>query len=221
MKKLTLIAACLMMVSAVSAQGVWSFGVKGGMNITTLTNTKDFEGPSLNRKPKTGVYVGGLAEFKINDIVGLQGEVVYSRQGVTFYDKDGDASARLSIKMDYINVPVLVKFYPVNRLSIDFGPQFGFVVSGRYMVKMSEKNPSMGDSDMDAKKAVGKQTIYMKSSMYNVFDFSLALGVNYEVFDMVDVSVRYNYGFTEVLKGNPTNDKVKNSVFQIGASYKF
>ena len=51
----------------------------------------------------------------------LQGDVLYSQQGAEF-----DLG---KVDLDYVNVPIVFKYYLVKRLNLHVGPQFGFLVS--------------------------------------------------------------------------------------------
>ncbi len=215
MKKITLIVASLVMATSVFAQGEFKYGVKAGMNIGTLTNTKDWGG-DLDRRAKTGIYLGAVAEYRFTDLIGMQAEAVYSRQGVTWSGKDGDVMEREGYRFNYINIPVLVKFYPIEKLSIDFGPQFGFVVGAAYYFKEIDKH---GGSD--GKRFAIKGNDKLSSTYYNVFDISLGLGVNYAIIDMLELNVRYNFGLTNVMDKDFYGENTKNRVLQVGATVKF
>ncbi|HIB36970.1 porin family protein [Mesonia sp.] len=109
MKKFLLIAAIAVcgMFSA-NAQET-SFGVKAGVNLANLNTDGDIDG-------KTSFYLGAVAEFGLSESFALQPELVYSMQGADELD------------LSYINIPVLAKYYLVEGLAVEVGPQFGFVV---------------------------------------------------------------------------------------------
>lgn len=87
-------------------------GPKLGANFATLGDIEELDN-------NIG-FVGGLfltLEFKK---FYLQTELLYSQQGGTFNLSNFD--------LDYINVPVLIKFDIIGSLNIHFGPQFGFLI---------------------------------------------------------------------------------------------
>ncbi|MFV8340692.1 outer membrane beta-barrel protein [Flavobacterium sp. LB3P21] len=53
------------------------FGVKGGLNISTITNA-DVDG--VNSKSLVGFHVGFFWEFKISNTFAIQPEVLFSLQ---------------------------------------------------------------------------------------------------------------------------------------------
>ncbi len=190
MKKTFLALAALLIVSGVSAQSsAFEWGVKGGLNISGITHN------DLNMKPS--FYVGAFAEFNINDFLGIQPEVLYSRQG----DKYSSDGATLYNRFNYLNIPVLAKIYLLDALSLDLGPQFGFLLNAQQKVKDDDHKVK---SDIDGAKN---------------FDVSWAMGVSYRFLGNFDASVRYNLGLTKL--ADSPGDKPKNSVIQIGIGYRF
>ena len=139
---------------------------------------------------KPTFYVGAFANFNvIDDILDIQPEVLYSRQGY----KDGDYYARLN----YINIPVLAKLHIIDNLTLDLGPQFGFMLNSKYKYK---ENGETHKGDINGTKN---------------FDVSFAMGLSYRIIPALDVNARYNLGLTKV----SDYGKPKNSVVQIGVGY--
>lgn len=88
------------------------FGPKLGANFATLGDIEQLDN-------EIG-FVGGLFLGLEFDKFYLQTELLYSQQGGTFNLSEFD--------LNYINVPVLLKFDIIGSLNIHFGPQFGFLV---------------------------------------------------------------------------------------------
>ncbi|WP_108802137.1 porin family protein [Aquimarina sp. Aq107] len=92
-------------------------GIKGGLNISnTWVNVKGADLEVEDTKSRTGVHIGGLLDVNLNSWAHLQLETQFSREG-------DDAAY-----FDYINVPLIFKFYPVKDVfHINIGPQIGFL----------------------------------------------------------------------------------------------
>lgn len=186
MKKILLAAAAFVMcsVATVSAQP-FDWGIKAGLNLATITNADD-------AKMKPSINVGVFANFMvIEDLLDIQPEVLYSRQGW----KDGDFYGRLN----YLNIPVLAKLHIIDNLTLDLGPQFGFLLNAKGKEKV---NGDTVKGDIDGAKN---------------FDVSFAMGASYRIIPALDVYARYNLGLTKVF--DLGGDKNKNSVIQIGVGY--
>lgn len=185
MKKIIVLIAALAISSGAFAQG-FSWGIKAGLNVTGVS------GSDLETKSKTGFHAGVVTEFGISDWFAIAPELMYSSQGAKMDVPDMD----IRVKGDYLNLPIMAKFYVLEKLSLEAGPQFGYALSMK--VKAEDESEKM-DSDL-----------------YNAFDMSLGVGATYN-FGSFFASARYNFGLTDVVK-EASN---KNSVFQISVGYKF
>ncbi|MBV1924219.1 MAG: porin family protein [Flavobacteriaceae bacterium] len=119
MKKLVLIVFTALLSTATFAQGV-DFGIKAGANFATLTDASGLDN-------KTGFVIGVFGGIKFNDNIAIQADLLYSQQGAD--PKIGD------LDLDYVNVPVVLRYFVFKGLNLQAGPQFGFIVE---------------DSDIDA-----------------------------------------------------------------------
>ena len=191
MKKLVLLLVSLMSVSGVFAQ--WSGGVKGGWNISKLTN--------IDAVMRPGYYVGAFAEYRYAlKVLGIQPEVLYSRQGA-------DLGGRQWVKSSYLAVPVLLKIHPSNRFSFDVGPQFGFAL--RYKACYDP-----GDGTLVTRR--------LPKEEFNTFDVSLAVGFSWLLAPFAEFSARYDVGLTNTDGGvgRAGGKSVCNGVLRIGAGIR-
>lgn len=192
-KSILVIAVILMGTTYVSAQEYVNFGVKGGVNFSSFSG----DGYDAFNDPegRTSFNLGLLAEIPLSARFSLQPEVLYSGQGFDIKSRDAD---NLEYKLDYINVPVLAKFYIIQGLSIEAGPQIGFLVN---------KEVEIPGGDVD-----------LPDDAFNDIDFSIGLGASYK-FNNFFVSGRYNFGLTDVY--DVSGFDAKNSVFQAGVGFMF
>lgn len=204
MKKVfTLIAAAILCMSA-SAQV--QFGGKVGFDMT------NFWGADVEHAMKPGYQVGLVMEYKMNDKFAIAPEVVFAAQGgkskaLAFdINKHGIELTTTDIKYNtnYINVPVMFKYYVAPSFSIDFGPQVGFNVYSKITSKGTDKAVDF----KDATKPV---------------DFALGLGGTYNLTDNAFVQARYTMGLTKVYKDEWIlgDNKAKNGNIQIAFGMKF
>jgi hypothetical protein len=196
MKKITLLLVAVFTVGFVNAQDKedMSFGVKGGLNVSSITNS-DQDG--VNSKSLIGFHVGFFGEFMISDKFAIQPELLYSAQGVKleFAGDNGD------LKLDYINIPVMAKYYVADAFSLELGPQIGFLVSAK------AKSGGVSEDIKDQVKST---------------DVSLGFGGTYYFAEKFMLGARYNLGLTRIQKDlSPGESESKNSVFQISVGYKF
>lgn len=115
MKKLFLSALLLAGTCLIQAQDM-KFGVKGGLNSSTLSGSE-------GAKSIIGIHVGGFAEFKVSDKFYVQPELLFSMQGAKY---DGG-----TFNLNYINIPLMAKYAIAEKFNLQAGPQIGFLMSAK------------------------------------------------------------------------------------------
>ena len=108
-----LLIALVISVSGIS-QSI-DLGVKAGVNFSSI-NYDNVASSSI-----TGFQAGVFAGIKFSDKLGIQADLLYSKQGAELTLEEIDLS--------YVNVPIILKYYVFQGLNIQLGPQFGFVIS--------------------------------------------------------------------------------------------
>lgn len=193
MKKIILAAAAVMVFGFANAQKT-RFGVKGGLNISTVVG-----GDVDDTKALVGFHVGGFAEIHVVQRFFIQPELLYSAQGTKV---DGPFGSDADIKLNYLNIPVLAKYYIVdNKFSVEAGPQLGILLSAK----------ADGDDIKD----------FTRST-----DIGFNLGAGYNFTDNLSVGLRYTIGLSPLTDKDIDNsddyyDSAKNSNLQISLAYKF
>lgn len=181
-------------VASFAQQSVGSLTIqpKIGLNVA---NVSDGDG-SDNR---IGLALGAEFEYRLTPVFSLSAGALYSMQGCkgTAEDEDGN-TGDVSLKLDYINVPILANVYVVKGLAIKLGIQPGFNVRHKATATVSGVNVT---TNLPGVKSV---------------DFSIPIGVSYE-FNRFVIDGRYNLGVTKLIDGADS----KHSVFQFTFGYKF
>ena len=190
---------------SMSAMAQVHFGLKVGFDMT------NFWGEDTPHGMKPAYQLGALMEYKFTDKFAIAPEVVFAAQGGKFKAvKDGmgiDLSKwglggldkDITYNTNYINVPVMLKFYATPNFAIDFGPQVGFNVYSKCSV----------EDDDDA--------FDLKDHTKTV-DFGVGLGGTYSLTENAFVQARYTLGLTKVFEGD---GDVKNGNIQVAFGWKF
>ena len=207
MKKLFFcIAISTVSVSGAIAQEV-RLGAKGGVNFSTLS------GDDLGDvRSRTGFHIGGLVEIPVTERFSIQPAVLYPAQGQK-YEESGtelgvDYSYKTTAKLDYIQVPLMAKFYVVDGFALEAGPQISFLASKK--------------GEMDA--TIGGITVSSEEDLEDIssIDFSLGAGASYRLPMGVFFGARYNFGLSNVNDSDSADNlKIHNNVFQLSAGYSF
>ncbi len=187
MKKILVIVALatVFMATKVNAQE-FNFGAKGGLNLATL-NGKDAD----DLKMKIGFNLGLVGEYAFNEKIAIQPELLFSAQGAKAEEGDDD----FKLKLNYLSLPVMFKYYVAEGLSLQAGPQISYLLSAKA-------------NDEDVKDDAQK------------IDFALGLGAGYKLDNNLFFDARYTYGLSKIGKGDDAG-KVYNGVFQISIGYMF
>lgn len=182
------------MVESASAQVQFSLGIKGGVNFASVNVTN----AQATWDGKTGFHGGAFALFKVTAFA-VQPELIFSQQGSTVTLNTQDLNANFS----YLNVPIMAKFYLPLGLNLQLGPQFGFLTSAESDYNPITNTPTSTDL-----------TEYYKNS-----DFSVGMGVGWDLPFGLTIDARYNLGISEI-NDNASLEAAKNQVFQLSVGYK-
>ena len=223
MKKILLLAAMIVSTLSVSAQnevGQVSIKPTAGVNFACLTNHSEF-----NTKIKAG-FVGGIeAEYGISERFGLSAGLLFSMQGCKWdkwpaeYESPSGVDLNginIDVNLNYLNIPILAKYYIVGGLAIQAGVQPG--------IRLSAKESVQYNGVYDGAKYKERDNVDVKEWV-NGFDLSLPVGLSFEYANVV-LDARYNIGLTNVIAtrkiaGLSGKDSSKNSVFMLTLGYKF
>lgn len=212
MKKLIL-TICISCVLIVGANAQFTFGVKGGANISNLNGDIETSGS------RTSFTLGGMAEVEITEKFSYQMELLYSSQGANVDNSllgislnDDNIFQEIFIdeyvKVDYLLIPMLAKYYFTERFSVELGPQIGILLSAKTAENGSSKN--------------------MKDATESL-ELAANFGLGYKLDNGLNFGVRYNLGLTNITKDVFTliseNElkgvDYKNNVFQFTVGYFF
>lgn len=199
MKKVTgLLLIVLMAIIAVPASAQLKFGVKGGLNISSVHFSSDL----LKADNVTGFQIGPMIETTIPLIgVGLDAAILYSQKGM---DMKSGTGISTSVKTDYIDVPVNFKWkfgLPIVKAYLTAGPYVGFRVGG--------------DKFWDVPGSVVGQ-IKAKS-----FSAGLNFGVGAELISHLQIGINYGLGLTDNYSAETFDLNAKNRGWSITAAVLF
>ena len=201
MKKIILsVVIVLLTITSINAQA--TVGIKGGVNFASILN-ENINGV----KGRTSFNVGLVAEVETSYSTAVQVELLYSGQGFKYKGGriGGVEFLEDTYKLDYLNIPIVFKYYFKEGFSFESGPQVGFLLSA----KMDKQDVNVRDFFTDA-------------------SFDWLIGFGYKFDNGFNVNARYTLGLTDIWKGPTVNPpsyyynygKV-NGVFQLTLGYYF
>ncbi|HET8838841.1 MAG TPA: porin family protein, partial [Flavobacteriaceae bacterium] len=124
----------------------------------------------------------------------------------------GGENVTINFNLDYINIPLLAKFYPTPEFNLFLGPQAGFLVSANEKVMTGEYENSKNDL----------------SEILRDMDFGLLGGIGYDFDFGITLQAHYYLGLININKvryvledGTFSHPKLKNDGFQLSVGYWF
>jgi hypothetical protein len=175
MRKVCMVFCFLFSSVSIWAQGI-DLGVKAGVNFANITDASGYDN-------RTGFTGGVFAGINFSDKLGIQGDLLYSAQGAEFGEE--------KIDLNYVNVPIVLKYYLFMGLNLQAGPQFGFIID--------DNVKELFNNNTDSKS----------------FDTSGIVGIGYDLPLGFRIDGRYNFGFTDVIDGIDG----KNNVFTLSLGF--
>ena len=202
MKKILTIAVLFAaLMTAVPAKAEVKFGVKGGLNLTSMS----LDANAISKSNQAGFFIGPTFKFTIPIVgLGFDASALYDQRKGSI----GANGNETSIKEQSIQIPINVR-YAIglgSTASIYFfaGPQFGFNVG-----------------DKDIKTDVGNWTF--KSS-----NISANVGLGLMLLRHLQISANYNFGLgktgeleQDIPGAIKSIDDGKLNAWQIGVAYFF
>jgi hypothetical protein len=186
---LTLIAFC--------ASGAIAQGISGGLKLGANFANQKFSGDGLDVSPdaRTSMHAGVFLTLMVSETFGIQPELQYNSVGSKF-DLGSDDLVQ---KLDYLTVPVMLRYQPVPIFNIHLGPQFGFL--------MSAKQEFDGNSE-DIKDGL------------KGLDLGAGIGVGVDLPMKLGFSARYVIGLSDIADDSDDEGSLKNNTIQLSVTYK-
>src|SRR5690606_27034879 len=202
-KSIFLIITFLLFFSEADSQE-FDLAVQGGLNFAGMPGDNE----AAITKTIINFHVGMTMEVSLSDTFSLQPGLIFSKQGgKNIYSEvleEGEViNAETVVKLDYLNVPVMAKYYIVENFYAIGGPYIGFLISASYKEKVEQTYELKVDISEDIK----------------IIDtvFNLGLGYKFDFGGYIQKS--YMLGIRDIYTNSAF--KSKNSVCQVSIGYFF
>jgi hypothetical protein len=156
------------------------FGFTAGVNSSTISGSD--LGDNVSRR--TGFAAGALLVLPVSSNIAIEPELLYSTKGIESHESDLDAS----LKMNYVQVPVLVRVeIPASGGTKPFvygGPAIAFKASCNVEVSGQGTNISSGcdnlESDSEKLKTVDYGLVAGGGLLFDVGGRKFSIGARYD-----------------------------------------
>jgi len=195
-----------------SAQETY-FGLKAGLNYSTV-----FGDLTEGTNPRLSGHFGVFIDFEFSDKFAIQPELLYSSQGFRFNTDLAAIQGNITrnepdfttaVQFNYLSVPVIAQFGLSNRFSVEFGPQFAFLLNQVTKIKNFD--------GLDAENLNERESL---SGNFQL-DYGAAIGILIYISDTFSASSRFYLGLRNRLNGAPGNVQNYNGALQLSVNYSF
>ena len=190
MQKLILSVCFFLVLSAAASAQSFELGAKVGANFGKI------DGQSFKDGYNFGYVLGGYVNLGINKTLAIQPELLFSQTNTTFKDSSSVIITKPDekVRLNYLNVPVLLHINASKLLAFQVGPQFSILMN---------KDQKIGEEIEGAFKGG---------------DVAAVLGVQLN-FNPVKIFGRYNIGLSNI--NDITNsEEWKSQTIQVGVGVK-
>ena len=183
MKKFILIVCILFLSADIAAAQSFGFGPRVGINASKITKG--------GKEARAGLNVGVFAGIDFSKL-GIEVAAMFSQQGANYKYVYNYEEFDAKMKLNYINIPVVVKYNLIGGLDVFLGPQFSALVS--------------------AKTKSEKITVNVKDA-FKRGDVGGIVGLDYQFRLGLNIGVNYSFGF---LKTDRKSYDISSSFFDKG-----
>lgn len=186
-------------------------GFRIGANLANASISDDDEGTF---KMKPGISAGVFYQIQSGSLT-IQPEINFAQQGTKFEVDFLGSSVESKITMNYIQVPILVKYGFGDMEKLNFFVQAGPYVGLGIGNAKSETCVDGGDCETDDIE-YGSDDEQIKNP-----DFGAQLGAGVNINKNISIDVRYVLGLANLVNDSVDSESWKNNAINIGVGYKF
>jgi len=205
MKKALLLVA--MMAISIGASAQLSLKPMVGANISSFKGVKKDKG-------KFGFAAGGELEYRISQYCGVSLGAIYSQQG-SRYPIYKNTTDNATVKLEYLNIPVLFNNHFYGGWNLQIGLQVGILTKAKlgedYTINGGHHEYINGGKELIA----GDLNI---KNLCNSTDWAIPVNISYEFNNGFLVTLRTCTSLNAVFKGNAPG---RNKYVMLGVGYKF
>lgn len=210
MKKVCLIISAIVFTLHVQAQhmqlGKGAYlGFKAGFNVSNVIKSGESD---FRSKFKPGLAAGVFVDIPVLEALSFAPEVVFSQKGYQSTGTILGGDYNYKVTTNFIDVPVLAKFWVSDGFNLTVGPQVSFLLSTTESFKSGSR---------EFRTTVEETNKGLKKSL-----FGGVVGLGYEIGGKLGINARYALDFQKNnADGSAEVPEYKNQVIQLGLTYQF
>lgn len=195
MKKIILLLCASIFVINVSAQS-FGYGPRIGANASMILDRAYDMQYNFN--------AGAFFELDLSTEWSVEIAGIYSRQGMKYSKMPISLTktAETNFKLDYVNIPIVAKYYPWKGLNIFLGPELNILTSA--------KSKTVG--------VAGETSLWSQYQKYNI---SGVAGIGYTWECGFLITAQYSNTLLSIYRSSANMEKTYGGVAQINVGWRF
>lgn len=201
--KATIILTAILAATTMSAKSQdISGGIKAGL---TMSNLYIEEDDIDDENARFGIHAGLYSQIMLFETIGIQPELLYTSKG-TEVVYGGLIDQTVNFNLNYLELPVLLVFRPLEILEFHAGPYVGLMLNSKIIYS----------GTIDGYDEISRDN-------FNTLDYGVGAGLALN-FGNVQTGIRYNLGLQKLAKTDLTNllmGDSKNAYGQLYVALRF
>src|SRR6056297_1885632 len=192
MRKLLIVVALvgLMVFGSFAQMGNMSLGAKAGLTLGRMDTSEPLF-LDVDEKFRMSIAFGGMMIMPLNKNMDLQGELMYVMKG----EKLEESGEEATVKIDVLELPVLLKYKLNETMAIYGGPTLDFIMNAEI---------DLPDSD----------SVDIKDDLKSM-GFGLSFGAQYKM-DKILFDARYDLGISDIADSEDGEIKLNTIYLTVG-----
>ena len=155
-------------------------GVKaGGLISNVAPEGIRFNYPGASGSTRFSYLAGAVLTLPIHNRWSVQAELLYSKKGMqSGFVIALNQTSRTYDNLHYLSVPLLMRYQPIDRLSVGVGPEIGYLLGAYQRSSLLGSRP--------------------EKAQYEPLDVAVNLDVQYTLLNKISLGLRYNVGLYDV-----------------------
>jgi hypothetical protein len=186
-KAIVICAITLFGINSANAQ--IRFGVIAGANFANQGGDAETDGMMI------GGHIGPLFNFSLSDNIKVEPQVLFSMQGAKYkQDIPFFGTLEYDLKLNYINVPIWLRYQTEGGFNVQAGPYVGILLSAK-------------SDDEDVKDG------------FNSLDYGIGGGIGYQMGSGLGFAANYSVGLANIADDSDDDYKVTNTLIRLSINY--
>lgn len=204
----------------------FSWGFRGGINMTT-PHFEDVDArKSLDAKPSIGWTIGALAQFKLTNQYSFQTEVGFTQKTSRFLYEQGTKENEMTLHFTDISLLLRrkIKFEWGKNIQSDFiisfGPNINYWIDAKGKMGSVDGSPTEYEVVMDGTPDANYNNMYLNGVNRWLFGIDLGIGVNAPITSKQKVYVEFRASLGQTNLGTSTSTSSINLIGFDGSDFQ-